>query len=1051
MKFCKFISLILAAVMILCAFPVSAAENDTVLNAVAYGTVNRYTATENGNTVVGGISYPDSSTVKYIQSLSSMREIGFADRTNIPFITYFVVAPEDGNYTVSPRFYLGGAVNGNSYSMTLAVNDRVFYSSESVNSAGWYTPQYTVALSKGVNTLRFLTFTSETYYIFKNSTVWLNHNYLKMDASLQGVYPGSPLVLASGKSQYINNFKNINTNLGTLGGVYTFPAKSAKITYDNMSFSDLADMPYFAYTLNVPKSGYYDISLEFYTGQLGSQAFFTVFVDRTKYKCNFIDTKAWYTSNNISVYLPEGNHTLTVTAALGAKNDYYRDWCDFANLTISGGVTLAQEQTFPEYNGYTVINADKFYMHNYSLDADNRYAKAVSAGEPFDGETGFPKSDNSYAAIAVCVPSDGEYNLELGVKLQTEFANSDIEPYASLLVNGKYYKAYFNALNEDASTVPVTVNLNRGVNSIYILSTDLEMSAEYSDFSMQYSYVKLPASVDAASADMYLLGDINADTYVDIRDLLRIKRYIADNKTDCYAVAANVNGDNLGNIDADDMVALKKLLISPTPDKNNELKCDFITNNSISAIETGYSYSNGVVRQDASENVYVYNAGQLNNDDDSAVIYINADEKFQEIDGFGGALDDSTCYNLAKRMSADMRSQVLNSIFDKDSGLGLNIVRLPCGVNDFAMNWHTYDDMPQGSEDWSLENFSIEADKAYIIPTVKSAQSINSEIQFISSVWSPPLWMKTKYSWITTPENNDYSVAPTESNTAMLRTECYDVFAQYLIKFIKAYEELGINISSITPQNELTGRHGIPSTYYTSQTVAKLVNYHIVPAFKSAGITTEIWGWDFNYFGDTVKEYVNAQRSNIRSVAFHNYDGDDTTIEKIHSMFPELKIQMTETGSVDPYSYMSHNATLTNRMFRFGASSLIRWCLVLDEYNGPSDSRNPHLKTSPVEKYSNGVITYNAAQNKVIYNPDAYFLAHYSRYIDRGAYYIGSTDIDSSRRLSSASFLNPDNTVVTVLSNDNSGPVTFKCVFNGRVIVYRLSGKSVATLKWQSA
>lgn len=1048
MKYCKLISLILAVFIFLSAFPVIAADSVTVLNSVEYGTVNRYTVTESNNTVVGGISYPDSSTAQYMQSLSSMREIGFADRTNIPFITYYVVAPEDGSYTVSPRFYLGGAVNGNSYYMTLAVNDSKFYTSESVNAAGWYTPQYSVALSKGVNTLKFLSFTAETYYIFKSSSVWLNHNYLTIDARLQGVHPGNSLVLASGKSQYINNFKNINTSLGTLGEVYIFPAKSANINYDNMSFADLADMPYFAYTVDVPQSGYYDISLEFYTGKLGSKAFFTVFVDRTKYKCNFIDTKAWYTANNISVYLPEGTHTLTVTAALGAENDYYRDWCDFKNLTINGGVTLSQEQTFPEYLGYTVINADKFYTHNYSLDADGVYVKTVTAGKPFDGKTDFPESDNSYAAVSVCVPHDGAYDIELGVKLQTESTNSDFTPYAPLLINGQYCKACLNKFNEDTTTVPLKANLKKGVNTVYMLSADSEMSENCPDFSMQYSYIRLPASVDMASADMYLLGDVNSDTYVDVKDLLRIKKFIADSETDCYEVAANVDCDVLGNINADDIVALKKLLISPTPDKNNALKCDFIINNSITAVETGYSYKNGVKTQNVSKNIYVYNANQLNDDDNSAVVYIDADKKLQEIDGFGGALDDSTCYNLTKRMSTGMRSQVLNSIFDSDIGLGLNIVRLPCGVNDFALEWHTYDDMPQGSEDRSLANFSIEADKEYIIPTVKDAQAINSDIRFVSSVWSPPLWMKTKYSWITTPENNDHSVTPTESNTAMLRTDCYDVFSQYIIKFIKAYGDLGITISSITPQNELTGRHGIPSTYYTSQRAANLVNNYIVPAFKSAGITTEIWGWDFNYFGDTVKEFVNAQRSNIKSVAFHNYVGDDTTIEKIHTLFPELKIQMTETGSVDPYSYMSYNAIQTNRMFRFGASSLIRWCLVLDEYNGPSDSRNPHLKTSPVE-YSNGVITYNASQNEVIYNPDAYFLAHYSRYINRGAYYISSTDIDSSKRLSSASFLNPDNTVVTVLSNDNADPATFKCVFNGKVIEYRLSGKSIATLKWQ--
>jgi glucosylceramidase len=35
-----------------------------------------------------------------------------------------------------------------------------------------------------------------------------------------------------------------------------------------------------------------------------------------------------------------------------------------------------------------------------------------------------------------------------------------------------------------------------------------------------------------------------------------------------------------------------------------------------------------------------------------------------------------------------------------------------------------------------------------------------------------------------------------------LRAECYDIYAEYFIKFIQAYERKGSPIYAITPQNE---------------------------------------------------------------------------------------------------------------------------------------------------------------------------------------------------------------------------------------------------------
>lgn len=53
-------------------------------------------------------------------------------------------------------------------------------------------------------------------------------------------------------------------------------------------------------------------------------------------------------------------------------------------------------------------------------------------------------------------------------------------------------------------------------------------------------------------------GDVNNDGSINIMDLVRLKKYTTDYKTDIYYDASDLNYD--GNIDASDLVILKNLL-----------------------------------------------------------------------------------------------------------------------------------------------------------------------------------------------------------------------------------------------------------------------------------------------------------------------------------------------------------------------------------------------------------------------------------------------------------------------------------------------------------
>lgn len=60
-------------------------------------------------------------------------------------------------------------------------------------------------------------------------------------------------------------------------------------------------------------------------------------------------------------------------------------------------------------------------------------------------------------------------------------------------------------------------------------------------------------------------------------------------------------------------------------------------------------------------------------------------------------------------------------------------------------------------------------------------------LKLVASAWSAPAWTKT---------NNEIN------HGGFLKTEFYQYWADYMIKFLNEYEQRGINFWAITTQNE---------------------------------------------------------------------------------------------------------------------------------------------------------------------------------------------------------------------------------------------------------
>lgn len=94
--------------------------------------------------------------------------------------------------------------------------------------------------------------------------------------------------------------------------------------------------------------------------------------------------------------------------------------------------------------------------------------------------------------------------------------------------------------------------------------------------------------------------------------------------------------------------------------------------------------------------------------------------EYQQIEGFGAALTDSAAWLIYHQLSAVQRNDLMNKLFSRDDGIGINYLRLPLGASDFVNGVaYTYDDIPCGETDWQLNQFSIQHDKEYMVVLYK--------------------------------------------------------------------------------------------------------------------------------------------------------------------------------------------------------------------------------------------------------------------------------------------------------------------------------------------
>lgn len=424
------------------------------------------------------------------------------------------------------------------------------------------------------------------------------------------------------------------------------------------------------------------------------------------------------------------------------------------------------------------------------------------------------------------------------------------------------------------------------------------------------------------------------------------------------------------------------------------------------------------------------NAGQPF--ENQVCVFVDPTKTFQTFIGIGGAITDSSAEVFAK-LSKEKQQEFLQSYFSSTNGIGYTLVRTNIHSCDFSSDSYTY--VSEG--DSELKTFSIAHDLKYRIPLIKQAAAVAGKLTFFVSPWSPPAFMKTTNSML---------------QGGKLKPEFYQSWANYYVKFIKAYEKEGIPVWGLTVQNEPMAKQKWESCIYTAEEERDFLKNYLGPTIEKAGMADKkIIVWDhnrdlMNYRANIIFDDPIASKY-AWGMGFHWYEtwaGGQPMFEnvkKVAESYPTKNLIFTEgcAESFNPEKYQfwangeKYGKSMIND-FNNGTVAWTDWNIVLDEKGGPNHVGN--FCFAPVH--------VDTTNGQLIYTPSYYYIGHFSKYIRPNAKRISS--VASRSQLLTTSFLNTDGNVVTIVMNQSDTAIDYNLYLANKAAVITIPAHAIQTL-----
>ena len=314
----------------------------------------------------------------------------------------------------------------------------------------------------------------------------------------------------------------------------------------------------------------------------------------------------------------------------------------------------------------------------------------------------------------------------------------------------------------------------------------------------------------------------------------------------------------------------------------------------------------------------------------------------------------------------------------------------------------------------------------HLIPILKEILAIQPNIKIMASPWSAPIWMKS----------NGISMG------GHLLKKYYASYALYFEKYIKAMQAKGIQIHSLTMQNEPEHGGNNPSMLMSAEEQTEFLRDYLGPQLKAAKLKTEIVLFDHNAdHPNYPKAILNdaKARSYASATAFHLYLGKEEALSEVHKAYPDKKIYFTEqwTGAKGSYDedFMWHLAHIV-------IGTIENWSAVVLEWNLANDAKfEPHTPFGCTECKGAFTIQDSNIQRNVSY----YIIGQIAKFVKPGAIRTFSSSTDASLLTTSFNLKNGKKAIL-ILNTTDSKQILLEENKNHYLI--NIPAKAASTIIW---
>lgn len=414
-------------------------------------------------------------------------------------------------------------------------------------------------------------------------------------------------------------------------------------------------------------------------------------------------------------------------------------------------------------------------------------------------------------------------------------------------------------------------------------------------------------------------------------------------------------------------------------------------------------------------------------------IFVDPDKTFQTLIGIGGAITDASAETFAK-LPKEKQTEIIQKYYNVESGIGYSLARTNIHSCDFSSGSYTY----VNDKDIALKSFSVVHDKEFRIPMIKQAiATAGGKLTTYASPWSPPAWMK---------DNNNMLKG------GKLLPEFRQSWADYYVKFIKAYETEGIPIWGFSVQNEPMATQTWESCIYTGEEERDFIKLYLGPTMQKAGMADrKLIAWDHNrdliyQRASTVLDDPEAAKF-VWGIGYHWYEswtgGGNIyeNVKRVAETYPDKSLIFTE-GCAESFDFAKMNdwkwgekygLSLIND-FNNGTAAWTDWNILLDETGGPNHVGN--FCFAPVHA--------DTRTGEVFYLSSYYYLGHFSKFIRPGAKRIISSA--SRGQLLTTAFINTDGKIAVVVMNQSNDKIPYRLWVTGQAAEITSLPHSIQTL-----